>query len=270
MRAFFEVIDELFVFIEESLFGVLRGVWKGGEQEPVVPSQPRLPLPPQSPSLLPGPTSKGGVFVLSGGAKLRRDPAVVFDNVLTVLPYGSAVAVEKYGGRWAYVRWEAVAGWVLKDELTVNQHDIFPVLQIGSVYDYTHPDTERIRRYIGDIFGVESASLPLFAEEWVWYQLMLDGRNQEAWPATRPRTAGRWQHILRGMSHVYMSIDPKIGSVMEWQQGEEGCLAVVRAVSASKAVTFDGVGIEGSGVYSYITLEASAWRELRPVFIQFR
>jgi hypothetical protein len=183
------------------------------------------------------------------------------------IPYGAAVSLISYHGRFAYVQVGALSGFVQKDDLTEDETHIHPACTDGAVYGSDNDVTRCIRRYIADEFSVAYLNEPLQAIEYVWYMWRRSG-TALLWPTTRPRLAGTWHEHLRGVRGVSIGVLPKTGAAMEWHTDQGvGMIAYVTTVSPDERVTAVLVGEGVPGQYSVRTYSKSMWRELRPVFI---
>lgn len=272
MQVLFAVLDDLFNFALQSLFGFVSvsGKQKTTQSLPS-PLQSQLPLPSPAPVALLSPSelvhAHGSYFVSTPDAPVRIDPVVAFDNVVMKLYYGTQLSLLKYGGRWALVQIGEFTGWMLKDDVRSAASEVFPVLIHGTAYNASDSETKKLRLCIDDAFSCLDPDLPLTAVEYVTYRLAR-GRRTIEWPDTRPRLPGLWQNILRGRSGIHIGVTPKTGSVMEYSQEEVGYLLYVEAVFPDDSIQVSAVDHEGLGVYSESVMSKEIWRELRPVFIE--
>ncbi len=195
-------------------------------------------------------------------------PQLDFDAVIDTLPFGTAVTVIGYQGRYASVNRSNITGWVLKDDLTPQKSHVWPELVPGVVYNSVHDETKKIRLLINDTFGAGALQLPLQAGEYISLRLKSEHRAI-LWTKKRPRVAGSWAGLLKGVKGVYMGVSPKTDSIIEYQsEAGEGRLGYVEAVTPELAITVTAVGEGESGRYTVKTMSAEVWRELRPVFIE--
>lgn len=240
---------------------------------------PAMPVPVASPAAHPSgaPTAASGrplgaasCFVCTETCAVHLRPARVLDGVLGTLACGSEVAVVGYQGRWVEIRFGTGTAWVSKENLTDDRAAVFPVLEEGVVYDSSHPDTERIRRVIGDVFAARDLNLPLLGIEYVTYQLERDGRRV-SWPTDRPRSAGRWRELLRGVRGVHLSVQPTTRCIMEvLDERGLGSVSYVESVRPDESIVVATVGRYVDGRFARLTLVKAAWQALRPVFIEVR
>jgi hypothetical protein len=202
------------------------------------------------------------------GAPRRQTPRLDFDGTIEQLPYGGAVTVTGYQGRYANVFCSGQTGFVEKEAITPEKLAVWPQFSPSMVYLAESLETKKTRWVIDDMFLGGRLLLPLQAGEYIAVRLSEDHR-QITWPFTRPRTPGIWQSILRGVPGIHASISPKTASVMEWLNNSgEGALAYVESVSPDLTLTLSAVGVATAGEYTTWTMPALAWRELRPVFIE--
>ena len=195
-------------------------------------------------------------------------PQTEFDGVMEVVPYGTAVTVVGYRGRYASVLRAGHTGWMLKDDLFSDKYQVWPQFIFKAVYLATDSDSLKIRAIISDQFNAGALGLPLQAGEYITIRL-LDDHRTIFWPLVRPRLPGDWQVQLRGVSGIHSTITPKTDSIMEWRtEYDEGRLAYVEAVSPENTITISLVGLHDAGQYLTQVLTEPEWRELRPVFIQ--
>ena len=205
-------------------------------------------------------------FVGEVGTTLFVHPAITFDSVLSVIPYGDKVFVHELQGRFASVSWHGLNGWVLKDVLYDDKNDVMPTFTAGMVYTADKPAVMKLRSFIGDEFSGKLASVPLTSVEYAYYKLMTKERVLD-WGRTRPREAGMWQSILKGRPGIHIGLIPKTGTVMEYLTPSGGQLAYVDRVSPNEEITISGVSEGVEAVYFEQTLKKVEWIELRPVFI---
>lgn len=271
MQVFIAVLDDLFRFAIQSLFGSVSLPNTGvRSDDPTKPLQPLLPLLPARRTKIEvgnDQTSPGSYYVSVKDAAVRLDPVASFDNVILTLPFGTQLNVVKYGGRWAMAQIKEITGWILKDDIDSSATIVFPRFSVGSVYDAEHESTRKVRAYIDDEFHCTEPALPLTAAEYATYRLK---RTQRVihWPQRRPRLPGQWQVILRGNSSVHLGVIPKTASLMEYIEEDQGYLLYVEAVFPDKSIQVSAVDYEGQGVYSESVLPKEVWRELRPIFIE--
>ena len=202
------------------------------------------------------------------GAWGFKEPYEEFDTAISYFPYGTAVTVLSFKGRYARIWKSENESWILKDILTPNKESVWPVLMANLIYDSETKETKNIRFLLKDIFGAGRFSLPLQSGEYILYRLLIDNRQIE-WSNIRPRLPGTWQKILKGRAGVHMSVFPKTDSIMEWvDENGEGYLAYVEAVSPDNTLLIRASGIEEVGLFTEKKINEVTWHELRPIFIE--
>jgi len=218
----------------------------------------------------PRPQKNTVMYTGSDSTSLFRNPAMEFDGVISIIPYGAMVMVLESRGRWARVAYRDSAGWVLRDELLDRSAYVYPDFTIGVQNNADDPSTLRTRACIEDEFGAGVAGLPLQSSEYVLYRLTKKGVNI-AWPEVRPRVEGSWHTILRGISNVHIGVQPCVGCVFEQIHSDGvGHLAYVEAVFPDETISISEVNYPDLGIYNERILTKEEWRELRPVFIQIQ
>ena len=201
------------------------------------------------------------------GTPFQITPQQEFDSVTEIIPYGAAVTVVGYRGRYASVL-RHHTGFVLKDHLQSAKTAVLPQFVAGVAYSATHPVTVMTRNIVHDEFGAGALALPLQAGEYVLERLLVDNRRI-TWGQERPRVPGTWQNLLKGTAGIHISITPKTDSIMEWNtESGEGRLAYVESVAPNVNIQVSLVGLAEAGVYETMEFTSEQWRELRPVFIE--
>lgn len=206
-------------------------------------------------------------YVTVGVANVFNRPVMSYDGVVQKLSYAESFYVSEYEGRFARIHAHDKNGWILKDEITSNHHDIFPDFQNGEIYSLNHPDTKKLRALISDEFFATEMFLPLQSVEFVAYKALSDGRVIP-WPDVRPRTAGNWQNILKGRLGVKIGVYPKTGSFIEYQKSDgTGWVGYTKSVHVDESIVVEGVGRLIEGEYREETFTKDEWHEWRPVWI---
>jgi hypothetical protein len=204
------------------------------------------------------------------GTKLFKEPVQQFDSQLRTLPYGQIVALRRFEGQYAEVLAYGQVGFVHKDALTPQLESIWPTLVSGTVYLADSDVAKIYRQHINDEFLGGAIGLPLTAEEYVTVRLLRD-RLAIAWPPARPRIAGSWHTLLRGVHGVRSMIAPQPDTIIEWfLEDEVGRLGYVEAVLPDETLKISAVGAMVPGEYTESIVPAALWREWRPVFINVR
>ena len=213
------------------------------------------------------PVNTNGVVCVEQ-ARLFVRPVWTFDGAFKLLLYGTKVQIIRHEGRFTQICVNYVVGWVLKDEITAKLTDVFPFFHKDVVYAHSHGETRKLRQLTKDEFFTAELRLPLQAVEFVSYQLSQTGRSI-SWSDERPRLAGNWQNLLKGHLGVHIGIEPKTGSIMEYQYRDgTGHLGYVKEVHADESIVFLSVGREVDGKYTEEKFSKTKWQEYRPVFIQ--
>lgn len=199
-----------------------------------------------------------------------KNPTIDYDGQVGEVPYGEMVIVIEPKGRFYHIMWNAIDGWVLKDDIADRALQVHPVFVVGEENPVDHPNTAHVRTILGDVFGLGRSEFSLQAGEYVLYRLWKKG-IRILWPEVRPRVPGLWHRILRGVENVHIGVSPKTGSIMEYtQDGDVGHLAFVEAVFPDSTITISEVNYPDSGIYSERELSVEKWKTLRPLFIEVR
>lgn len=268
MKNFIAVTDDLFVFVFFEWFGWRQSLLGGVRQTPAL-----LPDATLSTARIEESSEETTVSNTETGTTVVKRtplfvlPTVCFDGVLKHLSYGSQLNVLAEQNRWSRVEQGAVSGWIKTENLTNTGAK--PTLKRGEFYGPDHQETEKLRSAIGDEFNARPAVVPLQDVEYVTHRLQLKEKNIP-WPEVRPRTAGRWHELLRGLPGVHIMVSPELNSVMETVNDDGlGQVAVVEEVFPDETIVVSEVGWPEEGRYSERTLPKAEWREWRPVFIKF-
>jgi hypothetical protein len=274
MQTLLAVLDDLFQFLRATVFGVRMR--SSHEDELHLDAMQRtLPLSHQKDSSTLSMFTPSDSFDAVNGnlyfigqtdVAFHTDPVVAFDVISSFIPYGEQVRVLKLGGRWAFIRWRENEGWIFKDALRDQAKDVFPIFEENVLYDAIHNETQKLRLCIDDAFCGARASLLLTDAEYVTYKLYQKGVALP-WGNERPRISGTWQKKLRGKKGVYISVNPKASSVMEYVVDDVGYVAFVEAVFPDGTIKLTAIGSMEDGMYSEVLLPREQYRELRPVFL---
>ncbi len=279
MQTLLAVIDDLFQFAHQSLFGILSTKLDGGYfGTHELPQEKTLTLfPSVMETELARPDSQfesKDTLLLQGeqyfigihDTLLYTDPVVAFDTAVRQLSYGELVRVQKLGGRWAHIRTDTSEGWIFKDAIREQAKDVFPSFVYGNIYYAIDEDVQKLRSCINDMFLGKATEIPLTDVEYIAYKLWKKGKHLP-WTEERPRTAGTWQKKLRGKNGVHITITPKTGSVMEFIVDDQGHLCYVEAVFPDDSIKISTIGMHTEGEYGDMMMGIDEWKELRPVFI---
>ncbi len=208
------------------------------------------------------------MYVREATVNIFLVPQWQFDSVIAKLRYGEAVVTLCRSEQFTEVRYGDVRGYIETKQLTSDYASIFPSLSAGKVYLATDKVTKGIRQILQDEFFAENLYLPLLNVEYVSYQLRLQNK-QVPWGTKRPRTAGTWQVILRGLRTVRIGVVPKTNAIMEYQTlAGQAKIAWVESVSPEETLLICEVGAQKAGEYTESVLTKDHWLERKPVFIQ--
>jgi hypothetical protein len=262
MRILWAVAVDLYHFAHDALFGVMR--------QSEVRSAPQQPPASHSFANVPRSDLLHGTLAFIGeeGVRLFTDPVVAFDGAICDVSYGDTVYVQRFQGRFAEVRYGSLSGWILRDALRESLRDIAPSFAPGERFDAQSEEAQKLRRYIGDAFLGGEVGIDLTDVEYVTYRLRQKG-IAVPWRSERPRTAGIWQKLLRGIPSVRIGIAPRTDAVMEYLEEERGHVLFVEAVYPDESIKVSTFGREEEGVYTEAVWEKETYREFRPVFISF-
>ncbi len=207
-------------------------------------------------------------YIVAEKARLWQKPFLAFDGVIKIIDYGSKVNVMDYEGHFAKVDIDNQIGYLLKDEITCRPRDIFPVFIKEFVYLADNVETVRLRKFINNNFSASDLYLPMQAEEFMAYQLLISNRNLP-WGSERPRLAGNWHNLLKGKLGIKIGIEAKAGAIMEYSTADGGgFLCLVKTVRSDEQIIIQSIGRKVEGEYLEETLTKSEWQKLSPVFIQ--
>lgn len=207
-------------------------------------------------------------YVCTDVAVCLREPVTLFDTVSGFLSYGEEVVVGQAGAAFVHVKTPEIHGWVDATCLSDSKTAVFPNLKPNNFYDAKNEETYKLRRYLKDDLLGHKLKLPLQSVEFILYTLKRSSVSIQ-WPQERPRVAGNWHTILRGVTGVSISIQTRTASVMEYIDNEKGVLAFVKEVKPDLSITVVSVGREKEGEYREEEFTQTQWKEWRPVFISF-
>lgn len=272
MSVIAEVLYDLYVFAVKYRFGFATQIEVSASPALWTSIQPpAIMQPSQSPaqaSVVAPPVSKNTGYVSASSAYVYVLPTRTFDGVVGQLVYGASFSIIGSQGKWLQIISSDLAGWLRLDETTRNKEELAPCFIDGEQYTSDHSDTEKLRMVINDEFHAAEFDLPLQDVEYVEYKLVSQNRHI-AWPTERPRVAGTWQRILKGVSNIHLGISPKTDSVMEYINADNtGHVVYVEAVYPDESIFVSEIGYPDEGRYHERTLTKDEWIELRPVFIE--
>lgn len=271
MRIIYAVVKDLLTFAWSAVSSRAERVVPPVSSFAAIEEEVSLPLIDEDVSLAPGEARIGSpsvAYISASPARIFLRPVWALDTVITTVPYGTAVSVASFSGRFAYIETATTSGWVLKDEIVEDRSVIWPQFTSHATYDAAARETSSLRKIIADEFFTRELFLPLTTEEFVWYRLKEFGRSV-VWGSERPRLAGRWSTLLKGHRGVFMSVEPKTGSILEaYPDSSHPFLAYVTAVAPDNTIEMESVGQENEGEYRKETVPKTAWQLWRPIFIQ--
>lgn len=275
MHTFIAVVKDLWEFLFENSVVLDKDKAVSAALVAVVPAPaaPRtLPAATLAPAIA-APVPTAGLqgekaYVLVPTARLLQRPVVSFDGAVCAVSYADCVHVLGYEGRFAHVTFGSTTGWVLKDALTLQAHEIFPVFHTGEIYSSQHPDTKKLRNLFHDEFLAGELCSTLQSMEFALYRQREVGRKID-WPLIRPRLAGNWQNILKGKLGIQIGVRPKTGAIIEYTKPDgTGFVGYTKAVHIDETIVIEGVGRLIEGEYREETVPKDEWHEWRPVWIQ--
>jgi len=227
-----------------------------------------LPEVPCVPQLTSGTRLTGIGYAYSPDTYLYALPTRTFDGVIRRLAYGDSFQILGTQGKWCNVAHDETRGWIHRDDVTENGIRLKPQFVAGEVYDAEHPTTVKLRTFIDDAFHAAQLDVPLQDVEYVTY-VLAEKHKKIPWGNERPRIAGTWQRLLRGIRGVHIGVHPRSGSIMEYMlPNGTGHVAYVDSVYPDGGITISEIGPSVEGVYAERTLDQAEWKELRPVFIE--
>lgn len=140
------------------------------------------------------------------------------------------------------------------------------VLHENIRYAAAHETTATIRQTLKDELTLLTGTGDLLPSEWLLYRYYTAGKTLP-WSALLITTIGQWHETLRAKRGVDMTVTPRTGSLMEWQDGMQGYIGELTTVTPDESVTVRILGTPLPGVLTTVTYTKDQWRELRPVFI---
>lgn len=285
MQAFTATVDTLYEAIVALSVRIVRGYIYAGDTHtenvhteeshhvkqlpaPVVLQKIAPPKSTVSTDAVPAPIVRG-VVMYAGVSQVPvyKNPTIEFDAQVGTIPFGAMVIAGEPKGRFHQVTWNNIIGWVLRDDLADRAVHIYPEFVKGEENLIDGTNTSLVRAIIKDEFGLGRSEFALQAGEYALYRLWKRGLEIR-WPDIRPRVPGVWHEVLKGVDGVYMSVQPKVGALMEYMlDGEMGHIAYVEAVFPDETITISEVNNPDSGIYNEREYTKDEWKELKPVFI---
>lgn len=265
--AFVEAVKDLWVFFVESVF-------KTNQPASLLLTAPDNVLPLQSSSELPKDTtlhtsvSAQKAFATSTSQIFLR-PGIHFDEVVATSSFGEAVVVLEAKAGWYQIVNDRLTGWIEASNVTFDKKEIFPEFVSGRRYDAAAVETIVVRQWLGDLCAGGLMRIALQPIEYILYTLQTHGIVFD-FGCIRPRTPGTLYTLLRGQAGVEIGVTPKTGTLIEYIDVDDtSVLAYVTAVHPDQSIVVKGIVNTATGQYKEVQLSEAAWRELRPVFIQF-
>ncbi len=213
--------------------------------------------------------ARGAVmYACNAQVPIFKNPTIEYDAQIGTVPFGAMIIVGEMRGRFCEVTWNAVSGWILKEDLADRAASVYPVFKKGDIYHVDSPGTAQVRSIIHDEFGLGRSEFDLQAGEYILYRLWKRG-IRIAWPSVRPRVPGMWHEILASTSGVRTGSEPRVGSIMEYMlDGDMGHLAYVEAVFPDETISISEVNNPDSGIYNECEMRKEEWKALKPIFIE--
>lgn len=260
MSVISEVTRELFAFTKDECFRLpILSTGKNPNQTLVRDSKK-----PDDLSLAADNELKEDQYVAVPQAFLHLAPSHSYDGVTASIPYGLKVQCLKNIDDWLLVRTGSIKGWILKENLKSYQ-DIFPEFVDGQVYSADSDTALKLRQFIQDEFYGGGAGVPCTPAEYVWYRLVSEGRSF-SWLPLRPRTVGRWSHLLVTSDSVLISEVPITGAIMEYTKSGIGYLWYVDAVDKEESLVISGIDGANSR-FTRRSIKKIDWKKYSPRFI---
>ncbi|MFT5036811.1 MAG: hypothetical protein ACI9VM_000376 [Candidatus Azotimanducaceae bacterium] len=195
-------------------------------------------------------------------------PTKTFDGVITRLKYGESFRILNNQGKWLNVEFGDIKGWMHMDDTTDSSAELHPRFAVGTSYGHDDASTVKLRTLIDDEFHAAQLEVYLQNIEYVTYMLQKKGMCV-AWGSDRPRIAGTWQRLLKGVVGVHIGVTPKTGAVMEYIKTDNtGHVCYIQSVYPDGSFTLTEVGHLYEGVYGERTLSKDEWKEFGPIFIE--
>jgi len=208
------------------------------------------------------------VYIRVAKSFLYNLPTRTFDGVMMILCYEQSLNVLNHQGQWLQVKFGGTEGWVHKDEVTDSRASLLPQFELSQVYDAENITTLTLRILINDDFYASAIGAPLQDVEYVTYRLNQKNRFI-LWSKDRPRIAGTWQRLLKGIKGIHVGINPKTDAVMEYvNEDNTGHVAYVDSVFPDGSISLSEISYPTEAMFMKRILTKNEWKELRPVFIE--
>lgn len=260
MSVISEVTRELYAFTKEECarLPILAPSKK--------PSRTLIPNDKRSDALLLSESSEieEDLYVAVPQALSHLAPSHSYDGVTAIIPYGASVQCLKDRGDWVLIRTGSIKGWMLRENLKTYQ-EVFPEFAEGQKYPADSQTAIKLRQFIQDEFYGGGAGVVCSPAEYVWYRLLRESRTFP-WLPLRPRTVGRWAHLLATSDAVLVSEVPITGAVMEYNKSGIGYLWYVDAVDKEESLVISGIDGANSR-FTRRSIKKIDWKKYSPRFI---
>lgn len=261
IKAFLEVLNDLWGFIFAGSGSVDVSSSRSYDSKPYAPVL-------QS-KAVDGSYSEETAYVCIESAPYFIDSDLSFDSKLGEFCYGDKVTVLHFGDFYSEVRIGTIKGWTKTVSLTQDEAKIIPDLETMVPYTSDNEESVKLRKYIKDEVLAGQLKLPLQSVELIYFLLKKKGLEVN-WPQTRPRAAGMWSSILKGVKGVSIGINPRTNSIIEYaENGTRGHIGFIESVHPDLSITMKSIGRIKPGEYRIEEFTHSEWKEWRPVFLSF-
>lgn len=270
IRAFIEVLVDLwnFVFAKNYNSVFLLPSGKQGGQTNLAPELVK-------PKLLPNSALDYGAniaYVVEDKSPCFSSPLLIDNTKVSTFDYGDLVLVEMFTDSYAKIRSNQLSGFMALKDLVDDIKLVVPNLKSSFTYKSKNPETIKLRKYINQQQVNIGLHLPLQPIEFIYYKLRLNGIAID-WPKNASKYLGEWNHELKGIKGVSMSVEPRTRSLMEFNRendnGGRPFAAWIESVSPDLTITMQSIGRVDVGEYRSEVFTYDEWKEWRPVFISF-
>lgn len=194
-------------------------------------------------------------------SRLKGEPFATF-------PYGDRLQQTKVLDDAVFVTNGSVEGWVAASGVTAEYEQVFPVLVPSMVYDASHKEVVKVRKYLNQ-FSRKSKQM-LSAEEFVLYTLQSTGVTIP-WEAINASFPLSWYQRLLGRRGVTVTDEPKTHSVLEYTTSTgDSVQGYVAEVHPNHTIMLESVGRVEPGEYRVEQVSPQEWRTWQPSFITFQ
>lgn len=191
-------------------------------------------------------------------SRLKGEPFATF-------PYGDRLQQTKVLDDAVFVTNGSVEGWVAASGVTAEYEQVFPALVPSMVYDGSHKEVLKVRKYLSQ-FSRKSKQM-LSAEEFVLYTLQSTGVTIP-WDAINTAFPLSWYQRLLGRRGVAINDEPKTHSILEYTTSTgDSVQGYVTAVNPDRTIILESVGRVQPGEYRVEQVSPQEWRTWQPSFI---